>query len=217
MAYSRRLLWTSLLLLGCGTQAPAPASPTWAEDVLPILRGNCFGCHGATANWRLYQTRRWDVYDRTAEPYIRLGFGPVTEASDPGASVVTVGAKDVALFLPIYVAGPDDVRQPPPPAPRLSARDIEVLRNWVSHDNPNPLALGSHHPNHQAAIGWLDRGARRVTVTDQDGDTVVGKLDCSGTEVGFDHSGAFTLPAGVSLPCAGSLYDGFEETSVSLN
>jgi hypothetical protein len=222
MAPAHRWLLSSLLLLGCGSQPPAPASPTWADDVLPILRANCFGCHGPTANYKRDMTKRWDVYDRNVEPYLRLGFGPVTEdiSDNRGgqfSEVTVLGAKDNALVFPAYVTVDDEkARQPPPPASRLSNHDIQVLKNWVSTSNPDRLALGSHHPNHEAAIAWLDRGARRVAVTDEDGDTVVGRLDCSGTEVALDHSGGFTLPEAAMLPCRGTLYDGFAETAVNL-
>jgi len=132
--------------------------------------------------------------------------------------VTVFGAKDNAPIFLAYVAVDDGaVRQPPPPASRLSDHDIEVLKNWISGASPAPLALGSHHPNHEAAIAWSDKGARRVALTDEDGDTAVGRLDCGGTLVLLDHSGAFTLPEGATLPCTGSLYDGFAETAVSLN
>ncbi|HXU80989.1 MAG TPA: hypothetical protein VN914_06310, partial [Polyangia bacterium] len=181
-------------------------------------RGNCFHCHGPTANYRKYQNKRWDVYDRNAEPYVRLGFGPVTEQlvdsqGKPFEVVTVTGAKDNGLLLPPYVESGGADRMPPPPATPLSARDVQVLKNWA---RSKTFALGSHHPNHKAAIGWLDEGARRVALTDEDGDTVVGKLDCGGTPVSFDHGGGFTLPDGATPPCTGTLYDGFEETDVDL-
>lgn len=42
------LLALSVLVGGAACE-PAPtakAEPTWAEDVLPIVRGNCLSCHG---------------------------------------------------------------------------------------------------------------------------------------------------------------------------
>jgi len=215
------LLLASMSVLACGTEEPAPDQPTWADDVLPILRANCFSCHGPTANYLKYQNKRWDVYDRSTEPYMRLGFGPVTQdvpdsKGMPVSTVTVFGAKDNALLFSAYIENTDDtVRMPPPPATRLSPQAIQTIKNWVSRDNPNALALGTHHPNHKAAIAWLDKGARRVAVTDEDGDTVVGRLDCGGTEVAFDHGGGFTLPAAATLPCTGSLYDGFAETTVN--
>jgi len=212
-----------LLVLGCATEEPAPDQPTWAADVLPILRANCFHCHGSTANFRKYGNKRWDVYDRSTEPYLRLGFGPVTEEIPDSAgktteTVTVVGAKDDAPLFPAYIDSDDEtLRMPPPPATRLSSRDIQLIKNWISPDNAKRFALGSHQPNHKAAIAWLDKAARHIAVTDEDGDTVVGKLDCGGTEVAVDHSGGFTLPGDAKLPCTGTLYDGFAETAVNLN
>jgi hypothetical protein len=227
---ARTLLIASILAAGCETPGPAPSQPTWAEDVLPILQGNCFSCHGPTANYNKYRNKRWDAYDRTAEPYVRLGFGNVEEPlldadgkpmldkdGNPVTLVTTFGAKDDAALISAYIDSDDPiVRMPPPPATKLSARDILTIKNWIGSSNPKAFALGSHQPNHKATIAWLDKRARRVVVADEDGDPVVGKLDCSGTEVSFDHSGAFTLASAATLPCTGSLYDGFDETTVNL-
>jgi hypothetical protein len=228
MSMRRLLLLASMSVLACGTEEPAPDQPTWADDVLPILRANCFSCHGPTANYKKYQNKRWDVYERgdpNATPpttYVRLGFGNVTEdiPDNKGMLIATVtefGAKDNALLFSAYIENTDEkIRMPPPPATRLSPQAIQTIKNWVSKDNPNALALGTHHPNHKAAITWLDKRARLVAVTDEDGDTVVGKLDCGGTPVSFDHAGSFTIAADATLPCTGTLYDGFAETAVNL-
>ena len=211
----RRLLFASMLLAGCGTEAPAPAKPTWAEDVLPILRANCFGCHGPLANYRKFQNKRWDVYDMNAEPLMRMGLGPISEDFEingvlkpiPVFFSATENATSFVAFTgPLAV---EATRMPPPPATPLSARDVEVLKNW----NDTGKTLGSHSPNHKAAYRWLDKPARLVAVTDEDGDQVLGKLDCEGMEVVILRSGSHKLPSTV---CTGTLFDGFDETTVNL-
>jgi hypothetical protein len=200
--------------IGCGTEAPAPDKPTWADDVMPILQANCFHCHGPVANQK-WATNRWDVYDLSDPTYADLGFGPVT---DPNTMVRTfVGVKDSVhwLTVPIYVSpeSTDDARMPPPPANRLSARDVQVLVNF----GKTGFTPGSHSPNHKPAITWLEKN-KTFAVTDEDGDQVLGKLDCGGTEVPIPFAGRHTLPSDATGPCTGSLYDGWDQrlTNVSL-
>lgn len=213
----RRLLLASFLLLGCGTEAPVPDKPTWAEDVLPILRGNCFHCHGPSAaairaKFPKVGIYRWDVLDLNDPNYAAVGFGEVTEGT-PAVKVFrsanTATNFNVALA---YVKPEADEagRMPPPPATRLSARDIAVLENWTK----NNFAPGQHSPNHKPAISWLQKN-KILAVTDEDGDQVLGKLDCDGMEVLLDRSGSHTLPSGVSGPCAATLYDGWGELTTT--
>jgi hypothetical protein len=208
----KRVILGLAAVLGCGTEAPAPDKPTWVDDVMPILQANCFHCHGATASYDKWGTNRWDVYDLTDPNYAMIGAGEVKDAE--GRRIV-VSAKDKPHFgtIPIYVSvdATDDARMPPPPATRLSNRDITVLDNWAK----TGFTLGSHNPNHRPVLVRLDQG-KEFVVTDEDGDQVKGKLDCGGTEVLLDRSGNQTLPEGASAPCSGMLYDGFDLVSVEL-
>jgi hypothetical protein len=210
----RRLLFASMLVLGCGTEEPAPDKPTWASDVLPILQANCFSCHGPKASYKLYLQRRWDVYDLKAEPLMRMGFAPVVEDIERDGKITPMvttftGAKDNATTFWVFAETDSEAgRMPPPPATRLSARDIAVLKNWTN----TGYELGSHSPNHKATITWLDKGARLAVVSDGNGDQVLGKLDCGGTEYVILNAGSHKLP---STTCTGTLFDGFDETAVT--
>jgi len=210
----RRLLLASFVLLGCGTEAPVPDKPTWAEDVLPIVRANCFHCHGPQANYKMFGNKRWDVYDMNAEPLMRLGLGPVMEEIEVGKPPATtfLGLKDNTAFYAYTKSEVESARMPPPPATRLSARDIEVLEKW----SDTGFTQGSHKPNYKAAVRWLDKGAKLLAITDDNGDQVLGKLDCGGTEVVILRSGSHKLPAEATAACTGTLFDGFEETTVNL-
>jgi hypothetical protein len=213
-------LWAAL---GCQPEAPVPENPTWAEDVLPILQANCFQCHGQTANYRRFSQRRWDVYDLEEEPYARLGFMKVVEDFEVDGKTVPVttfyGALDAAPALYPYVSTDDPKNQmPPPPATRLSARDAEILHKWgdlITKGIDKQMTKGSHHPNHKPTLA-SQASARAFVVADEDGDQVLGTLDCGGSAVRIWQSGAHTLPDEVNPPCTGTLYDGFEEASVNL-
>jgi hypothetical protein len=200
----RSAIALSLLVAGCGAEAPVPDKPTWTDDVKPILQGNCFGCHGAGANPE-EERFRWDVFNFDLDPkYAELGF-PATffrSPSSPGQLSMILGrvtAADVPL-TPMVIA-----RMPPPPAIRLSAREIEVLQKW----SDTGLSHGEHHPNHKPRIAWVAKPLFQVI--DDDHDQVLGNLDCGGKLVPIPSTGGFKLPDDAKLPCTARLYDGFEE------
>jgi hypothetical protein len=217
---TRWLLAVSLLVLGCATEAPVPEKPTWAEDVLPILRANCFHCHGATAlsirDSTKLDVKRWDIYDLSKPGYADIGFGEVPEPpTDPNGMKVFLSANTQAHFLLLvgFVKpdAPDEVRMPPPPATRLSARDIEVLEKW----GETGFTEGTHSPNAKPTISWIEKG-KRYQVLDGNGDQVLGRLDCGGTLVQIPRSGGHNLPSDASPPCTATLYDGFATTTADL-
>jgi mono/diheme cytochrome c family protein len=202
---SRRVLLAALLTtLGCEDAAPVPDKPTWADDVQPLLRGNCFHCHGANAKVD-FDTLRWDVYDLTDPVYADLGFMP--NAAFVSASTPVHVAQSIGL-----ASDPKETtRMPPPPATRLTPREIEILQKW----NDTDRAKGAHHPNHKPTISWVKKPTQYL-VNDADGDQVLGKLTCDGMDVPVPRNGTLTLPEGITLPCEGTLYDGFEPAAVTL-
>jgi hypothetical protein len=210
----RPLLLLVGLICACGVQRPAPDEPTWVDDVQPILQANCFHCHGASFDSKAGRYR-WDVYDLSDPRYLDVGFMVVEETTPDSVSTVPVrtfmGALDAGhyRFILDFVSpdATDQTRMPPPPATRLSARDVAVLKNWGV--GPHMFQPGSHQPNHPPAISWVQPG-RVVAVSDEDGDQVLGKLDCGGREVLLPRSGSHELPEGVSGPCTGKLFDGWD-------
>ena len=174
----------------------------------------------------MFGTLRWDVYDLGEEPYKRMGFEKVFEDSpgpDPKKVATFFGASDAShsAFIAAYIdpeAGA--TRMPPPPATPLTARDRAVLTRWSDMLKrqppvPGPVLKGSHQPNHPPVIRWLQQPTLAV-VRDEDGDQVLGKLDCNGGEVRIQYSGAVVFSETTKPPCRGTLYDGYEEATVSL-
>jgi hypothetical protein len=151
--------------LGCSAD-PVPANPTWVEHVAPILRGNCFNCHGAGP--RPMGASRWDVFDHTAEPMRDLG--PFTDMI--GAS--TAGYPNKFLT---YVKATDNTRMPPEPALRLPDRDIEVLENWAK--NPvRGMRAKNARPTLQLLSSYRVGPEQQLTfiVDDADYDEVLGRV-----------------------------------------
>src|SRR5690349_6901391 len=115
----------ALAAVGCRGEDPAPAKPTWVDDVMPILQSNCFHCHGASAKQKGGNSFRWDVPDLNNPLYAQLGFGETKEnPADPKAATVWYATNNPAHYvtIPLFTlpAMTDDARMPPPPATRLS-------------------------------------------------------------------------------------------------
>jgi hypothetical protein len=168
---------------GCEGEAPVPDRPTWAEDVLPILRGNCFNCHGADSA-RLSKSVRFDVYDPTDALYEGFEEGLESQA----------GAKTFAPAL-LMAAMRTDKPMPPPPATPLSEREIAVLQAWIDSNTTK----GRHSPNRRPTARVVGRrvvdGTLRLTldVRDADFDTVVGNAAIGDTVKPIHRAGRHTL------------------------
>ena len=217
------------LLMGCQAEPPAPEKPTWVDDVLPILRANCFSCHGATAPVFKYGIVRWDVYDLKALPipmmdeptpsdmgmrFADVGFVESLDPADPmGVAVAFTGASKHAAVIKLEAALPadDPGRMPPAPATPLSAHDVDVLTNWLA----TGAALGKRVHNAKPTIHWLNK-PKTFEVLDDDGDQVLGTMDCDGTAVSIKRSGVSSLPSGTTLPCAVKMSDGFDSVTATL-
>ena len=195
---SLAVLLVGLALSGCGAEAPVPSAPTWVDDVEPILRGNCFSCHGAGK--RSMDAHRWDFFFAMDDP--TLGQIPVPKD--------LVETRVQAIKWPTWLTLTTGDFMPPPPATRLSDRDVEVFRRF-SLDPRRGTRVGNHKP----AVAWFPR-APRILVSDGDHEQVLGKLTCGGVEVPIDHTGAQTLPDGVGTSCTGTLTDGQDVVTVNL-
>jgi len=114
-----------LLLAGLTASGLAPASPVHAaegiqygRDVLPILAGHCFACHGPDANSRKADLRLDDAAAATAR-------------RDGGPALVPGSLAESEVWQ--RVVSTDDATVMPPPAHKkpLSAGQKEILRKWI--------------------------------------------------------------------------------------
>jgi mono/diheme cytochrome c family protein len=110
----------------------AAAPPDFAREIRPILERSCFGCHGPEKQKSGY---RLDVRD------IALKGG------DSGkAAIIPHDAKASPLMR--FVSGEDpEVVMPPPKsnAPRLSAAEIQALRDWINAGPAWPETLAGNN------------------------------------------------------------------------
>ena len=128
----------ALALGACAPEDP-PANPSFAKDVLPVMKAHCVRCHGA--NDKL-----------NGDPYSYPGFNkynlpPNTGYFDtyedkmgcvPTQTTFCAGAKSLAAEFPIYLHASTNMRMPPAPADPLSDWELKLIDNWVKEKPPSP-------------------------------------------------------------------------------
>ncbi len=176
--HAASILISLLAATGCGGPDPVPMAPQWVGLVEPILRANCFSCHGQ--EWRkiytvpdgIWKDYRFDIHEPKNEGYADLG------ATNGIVGAFGTGVPGLILSV---VKNPNSlVRMPPPPATPLSGHDIEVLDRWA---NVSLGTRGERAPNHLPTAKLLEgpkmNGAKweiKLLITDEDHDQVLGKV-----------------------------------------
>ena len=106
---------------GCTGEPAAPANPTWVNDVLPILAGNCLHCHGRQAG-ALGGGSRFDLYDADlAEGFDVSGLSSAKDGQAARISIRADGRDD---------DGNETPTMPPPPGHALSQWQLDTLFNF---------------------------------------------------------------------------------------
>jgi mono/diheme cytochrome c family protein len=116
----RLVLVMVLFVLGSlifSAQAACAEEPVdFRRDMLPVLSENCFACHGPDSKARKADLRL-DVKEsalRTKDPVILPGKGSESE-----------------LFHRVSSTDPDEVMPPPKSGKKLTAAQIQVLKQWI--------------------------------------------------------------------------------------
>jgi hypothetical protein len=100
-------------LFVASASAADPPAVDFNRDVRPILSNRCFKCHGPA----------------TQKSGVRLDSLPHAKKKD----AVVPGKPGESLLIEKVAAESDDDRMPPAEAgPRLSAKDVEVLKRWIT-------------------------------------------------------------------------------------
>jgi hypothetical protein len=204
-----RGLVSATMAMSCGGPDPVPDKPTWV-DVQPVMRGNCFGCHGAERASLL--AGRLDFYYDPADARLRdIAVGDVDNYMKGIGFLIAGGAKGDPTIAAFIGPGASDP-MPPPPA-SMSDHDLQIIRKWADPVAGKPQ--GTRTPNHRPAAAW-GTTLVNILVTDEDREQVLGKLTCNGVETPLTHTGLTVLPAGLRAPCTAALFDGWEVVKVNL-
>ena len=119
------LLFSSLLVVGCGSQPAAPAAPkaetpaasdvSFAKDIQPIFTQSCMPCHAGGKDAKA-------GYDLTCYP------GTMGNGSDSIPNVIPGKADSGTLFLRLTGAVPP---QMPIGRPPFNADQLTTIKKWI--------------------------------------------------------------------------------------
>ena len=117
---------------------PVPAVVDFNRDVRPVLSEKCFHCHGADEESRKAKLR----LDLRAEAVKDRDGSFAVKPKDPAASDV---------MARILTKDPDEIMPPPEHGHALTAREIEIMRKWITQ--------GAEYADHWAFVPPVKRTA----------------------------------------------------------
>lgn len=219
---------STLCLIAIGACAPdVPATPSFQQDVMPILAANCIRCHSTPTIGGALEGFRLDAFADVIVTEPLFPGEPMCAPPSPSPFCFSLnGAASMADSSASRV-GDDD--RPMPPRFQLDDHQIELLENWAA----TGAGRGEPRPDNGRPTAAVETIARtgtvvrlQVRVDDPDRDVVGGSLHArigsTDTFVGLVQSGIATvtwdttgIPAG-SYPLSARLDDGAAEILVSL-
>jgi hypothetical protein len=106
--------------------ANAGAAPAYsfARDIRPILSDNCFACHGP------------DDQQRKAKLRLDVREGALKPASSGLAAIVPKDPANSELMKRILTEDRDELMPPPKTGKKLTPRQIDLLKAWITDDAP---------------------------------------------------------------------------------
>lgn len=178
----KRIVASSFVVLGA-CLPDAPDTPSFQQDVMPILAANCVRCHGTPAIGGAPEWFRLDAYSTAVlvpatlppdDPQCTQGSAP-PECADQ----VLAGANALSATIAERVV---DEARPMPPRFGLEEYQIETLQRWAQLGAP----LGRARPENRPPTATLDDIAIEETqvrliirASDPDRDVVGGVLVAS--------------------------------------
>jgi hypothetical protein len=188
-------------LASCASPPAVPEHPTWA-DVQPILRADCTGCHGGSA----------ETTGSADGVAYRLDFFDMSPESCGAAAAAVPSSRFAAAATPQirFDLTSDDPsirpRMPPEPAPWLEDWKWQTILRWTKNPIKGTAPLGNRPPVVRVTAAGLSERNRfgiSVVLEDPDGDSAVGLLtigdDVAGkVTFGMNRPGAFSLDFDIS-------------------
>jgi Planctomycete cytochrome C len=104
---------------------PAAQAPDFQREIRPILSNICFKCHGPDQDER--------KGGKEGSGGLRLDTEEGARADLDGAYAVVPGHPEKSeLMARIVSDDPDEVMPPPKSGKKLSAREVELLKQWIA-------------------------------------------------------------------------------------
>ncbi|MEW6304253.1 MAG: PSD1 and planctomycete cytochrome C domain-containing protein [Verrucomicrobiota bacterium] len=113
-----------ILSVGFATAVVANPPVEFDRDIRPILRENCFACHGP------------DSSSRKAGLRLDTKEGLFGAAQQGSALIVKGRSKDSLLYQRLTARNPDDLMPPPKSHKALEPREIALIGDWISQGAP---------------------------------------------------------------------------------
>jgi hypothetical protein len=146
----------------------AVENPTWADDVYPIIQGQCLHCHGGTAD-----------ETGSSDPAKAPGHGTRLDFVNNSVCDDLAGTPAYSFTGIMSYIEPDNGVVPMPPAPARPLEDwqIETIRNWKSAKFPLGKPTNNHSPT--LTVETKVSGSKLTlsyVASDSDGDPVLGEI-----------------------------------------
>ncbi|MEO1614341.1 MAG: DUF1549 domain-containing protein [Planctomycetota bacterium] len=135
MYRSTRFRWLVLLscLLSpastslCQADDVASQEVSFKEDIEPILRRNCYGCHQGA---------------KQQGAYLMTDFDSLIKGGETGEAAIVPGKPDESYLLSQIELVDGVAEMPKPPSKPLDADEVELIRRWISNGavNDSPAA-----------------------------------------------------------------------------
>lgn len=144
-----RLAAMILLVLAAVLRAAAAEPPVidFNRDIRPILSNRCAKCHGPDASQR-----------KGGTDGLRLDTREGALADLGGYAAIVPGQPEKSALIARVTAADDDERMPPKEAgPRLTAREIDLLRAWIAQGAPYAVHW-SYQPPRRPSVPAVRHG-----------------------------------------------------------
>ncbi|HEY7311603.1 MAG TPA: PSD1 and planctomycete cytochrome C domain-containing protein [Gemmataceae bacterium] len=130
-----------------GVLAAAEVSPDYVRDIQPVLTKHCTACHGA----------------KKQRSSLRLDSARAVRSGGNSGPAVTPGKSGTSRLIQAITGGTDDVAVMPPKGPRLSEREVALLRTWIDAGASIPAGETTVQTGNERGKHWAFQPIRRPT------------------------------------------------------
>ena len=134
----RRLaLVCGMIGLALGAVAETPDDTFFLDKVWPVLKGKCMGCHG-------------DRSEKIKGEYDMRTLAGILAGGESGEPAIVKGNPEASPFFVAVTWKDEDLQMPPKEKDRLTAEQIELVREWIKRGAPYV------DPNAKRELAWGD-------------------------------------------------------------